>query len=310
MYGHWIFGTHDEAVRQSQIAPAQRVFTASSFIFNATHIRDGGITQRYQYGVHEATILQSQIANASVVFRSFVGFPQKPILGLKRDFVITQEEQPLDSPSFSLLRGVYLASAGKQNPLGRPAIQNFPEWPQDRELLGNVVFSPQPKGIPPSTAKPAFQVIQTVQEDWPYFQNLLASNVFQPIGQTGGTSVSLQPPTILGLEDPGVDTTTLLGTAQLRWSAVPGASAYRVYINGVPQNPPIFGQSYLATGLVVANQYKFGVVAVAAGIDDSPMSNEIYYEHGTNEFTVVYKYPWGNTFKTGYILKIKLGTPE
>lgn len=304
----WSWGrlSHEEALQQGQIADSQRIFP-SAFINNAVNILSGGITFRYQYGTHEAAIMQQQIASSSLFIESSGNFPQTPILGLKRDFPITQEEQPQDAPSYFRLRTAYLPSVAPVTPVVRPVIPIPPQYPLDQ--LGTIMFAPAPAAavLPPPPAA-VIQFLESFQQEFAQLE-WNSSDVVQPFGQTGPISISLVPPTILGLEDPGVDPTTLLGSAFLRWSSVPGASAYRVYINGVPQNPPIMGQSFQATGLVVGQQYIFGVVAVAAGIDDSPMSNEIYYEHGTNEFSVTYKYPWGNTPETGYVLVVKLGTP-
>src|SRR5215472_142067 len=307
MYGSWIFGSHEAAIQQSQIATSQQIFRRSSAIYNATHILSGGISARYLTGTHREAIEQQQRVSANLLIKSVASTPQTPILRLKRDFPISQEEQPLDSPSSFFIRSTFIPGASIQNPTIRQAIQTFPQESQEQFWS----FRYQPPTAPSAAVptRPPFRVITAIPQQWEPLQ-VNVSDIFQPVGQSGPAAVSLVPPTILGLEDPGVDPVSLLGTAQLRWSAVPGASAYRVYINGVPQNPPVFGQAFLATGLVVGQQYKFAIVAVAAGIDDSPLSNEIYYEHGLNEFTVVYKYPWGNTFKTGYILKVKLGTPE
>ena len=307
MYGSWIFGTHEAAVNQSQVTTSQAVFTASLRNFNTTHTRDGGIGHQYRYGTHAETVLHEHARASSLLIRSVGAFPLFPILGLKRDFVITQEDLPLNVPSSLFVRTAYIASGTTTAPLLRPAIQT---QPQDyREDFWSYVRTPTPapSGIVPQ--RPPFRFTSTRPQE-PDVLAVNASDLYQPVGQTGPVAVSLMPPTILGLEDPGVDPTTLLGTAFLRWSAVPGATAYRVYIDGVPQNPPVSSRFFQATGLIVGQQYKFAIVAVAAGIDDSPLSNEIYYEHGTNEFSVVYKYPWGNEFKTGYVLVVKLGTPE
>lgn len=91
------------------------------------------------------------------------------------------------------------------------------------------------------------------------------------------------------LEGYGVD----LYTLTLWWSASPGAAAYRVYINGVPQTGTISGQTTTLSDLTLDTSYLFNIVAVnTKGFDASPLSNNLLFERSTTELIVVESLPW------------------
>lgn len=109
------------------------------------------------------------------------------------------------------------------------------------------------------------------------------------------------PPVILEAYGIGLD------ALELHWSVSPGAAGYRVYIDGVPQPTVLHQRIVIVVGLAIDTQYTFNVVAVnAAGVDESPLSDTIYFERDSREIGEVYKYPWGDNPETGYVIKVPL----
>src|SRR5215472_12631864 len=106
------YGSHEAAVMQQQICASQFTTGAAFGAFHVPHIGDTP-RQRYRHGTHSEAIHQAQILSASTVFRPVAVLPRLPILGITRDILISQEEQPLDSPSTIFVRTPYLPSAGK-----------------------------------------------------------------------------------------------------------------------------------------------------------------------------------------------------
>jgi hypothetical protein len=86
-----------------------------------------------------------------------------------------------------------------------------------------------------------------------------------------------------------------------------------IYVNGVLQQPSVIvtGLNAEVSGLQLDTDYVFAVVGIAAGQPASTLSNSIPYRHAsTAEFETVTKYAWGDTPQQGYIIRVKLFTPE
>lgn len=297
----YVHGTHRAALEQSQIATAQSVFSPVGQ--GVPPALPPAVATKYIHGTHRLAIEQQQIANASRTFNSAL-LPQQVIIGIKRDFVITQEEQPLDAPSQFLLRGVYLVSSITQNPLIQPAIQTLPQYPLDQQW--SFVYSPQPAPTSVIVQRPPIRpIITTLPQE---YLDQVWSDLYSPAPAPGPIVLSLMPCVIEDLQEVVTPTGQWTGNIIVSWSLSLGASSYRLYVNGVPQQGVVNGRVIEVTGLLPGQFYTFAVVATAAGIDDSPLSNVISYAHGTNEFVTVTKYPWGNTFQRGYVIKIPLGT--
>lgn len=98
-----------------------------------------------------------------------------------------------------------------------------------------------------------------------------------------------------------VETNRLAGTVTLWWNAQAGATSYTIQNNEADLVTNATSPSTVS-GLIVGTSYRFKVVANFSGAP-SVQSEEIAFEFGTNESMYTYTYPWGNSPKTGYVIK-------
>jgi hypothetical protein len=336
MYAWLTFGGQEAGICQAQIADSQAVFTAPQFIYNRSHISQGGFSKRIDYGKHSLPIHQAQAISGSVLFPAWP-YPPISLLGITRDISITQEEWPLNAPSFFFPRTAYLTSVSATAPPRRPVIQTLPQ--EYREEGWSHIFALPPAILvqytpPPVTARSVPIVPTRPQEPGPLQWN--ASAAYTGVALQGLGVVVLQAPVSLTLQEVRSPTGQWTGSIVLSWSASPGLSRYQVYVfqafvavpggmlpdlyypngPGRPyflQDPPtiISGLIAQASGFMLDVDYIFAVVGLAAGQPATPVSNYIEYRHQSSaEFSTVTKYPWGDTFETGYIKIIPLGTPQ
>jgi hypothetical protein len=311
------YGSHEAAVMQQQICASQLTVGSAFGAFHVPHITNTP-RHHHEYGTHEAAILQAQILSGSTIFRPVAVLPRVPLLGLARAFAISQEEQPLDSPSTIFVRTLYLSSAGTTNPVVRQVLSNAPQWPQDVELLGNRVWRPALPGAGPTFIPPRPRYLTSTEES-PMIWQANPSQLFEPIPTASAATPSYAAPH-LELEEVASASGEWSGEVILNWIGDPSLLVFEVYVYilqppqpqpGVLQQPPQFvnGLRAQATGLQLDTTYTFAVVGIAAGQTATPVSNYIEYRHAASaEFGTVTKYPWGDTFKTGYVLVVPLGT--
>jgi hypothetical protein len=258
---------------------------------------------RFQYGSHDAAVRDSQIATSSQVYGRAQFLPAGLGLGLGRDFAMTQEEFPPWRTSFIISNTALIASSAVQSPKFGLAIQTLPQYPQDQ--VWSFVFVPAQVVV----ATPTANVIQ--------FASTFPQQSQEQLGSFSFFAPAFLPTAAVQIPSVKVDAEDLgNGQVQLQWSASPGATGYRLYINGVPQPTVLTQRTLLVTGLTQGVSYTFAVVAVigqtdstgaAFSVDDSILSNVIPAEHGVNENMYVFKYPWGNNPVIGYHIKYKLG---
>ena len=98
-----------------------------------------------------------------------------------------------------------------------------------------------------------------------------------------------------------VETNRLAGTVKLQWNVLPGATSYTIQNNEADLVTNATRPATVA-GLIVGTSYRFKIVANFSGAP-AVQSEEIAFEFGSNESSYVYKYPWGNSPQSGYVLK-------
>lgn len=97
------------------------------------------------------------------------------------------------------------------------------------------------------------------------------------------------------------ETNRLAGTVKLQWNAQAGATSYTIQNNEADLVTNATSPTTVS-GLTVGTSYRFKVVANFSGAP-AVQADEISFEFGTNESSYVYKYPWGNSPQSGYVLK-------
>ena len=123
---------------------------------------------------------------------------------------------------------------------------------------------------------------------------LLTSAIFTSCGDAADTKYSASEDTIITLDAPSVSGKAYYGFNYIWWNAIPSATSYEVYRNGISQTT-LVGNTYTDASVQDGVSYKYEVIAIgggsAAGSSAGVPSRAVYLRASKGEITLTGNIP-------------------